>query len=77
MKHLKKPWFVYVRRSYLPASGLGQLIYLVYVIYVFALPVDWYKRGHSLWELLSVVIPLEILAAVFTQYLASKNSNKS
>jgi hypothetical protein len=74
MKNAHKPWFIYIRRSYLPASWQGLGIYTLYVIYSVAVPVDWYTRGHSLWELLSSVIPLVVLAAVLTQFVASKNS---
>lgn len=76
MKNTNKTWFVYVRRSYLPASWQGLGLYLLYVAYSIAIAIDWYKRGHTLWELLTEVIPLFLLATLLAQFVASKNSNK-
>lgn len=76
IKSTKNAWFIYRRKSYLPASWQGLVIYLIYAVYIISLAVLWYKRGHHLWILLSTVIPLIIGAAFVTQYVAFKNSNK-
>ena len=68
------PWFRPVRRSYLPSSWQGLVIYLLYVAYVVALVADWYRLGHHGWTLLVSVIPLVVAALVVTQYVASNNS---
>ena len=67
-------WFRYTRKSYLPASWQGLVIYLLYVSYIIMVPVVWYNKGHQLWNLLSEVIPLVIAAVLVTQFIASKNS---
>ena len=69
-----KAWFRYVRKSYLPVTWQGLVIYFIYVAYSVAVPVVWYNNGHDLWRLLSTVIPLLALAALFTQFVASQNS---
>jgi multidrug efflux pump subunit AcrB len=74
-KNLKqKEWFIYVRRSYLPSSWQGLVIYMLYVVYVILLIVLWYQKGRQYWTLMTVIIPLIIGAAFITQYIASKNS---
>lgn len=70
----KHQWFEKVRNSYLPKSWQGYLIYMSYVAYVVLLPIGWYRRGHAIWDLFTVVIPLWIAAALVTQYIASKRS---
>lgn len=70
----KTAWFRPVRRSYLPSSWQGMLIYLIYMAYIIVLAGDWYHLGHHGWTLLVNVLPLAIAAAIFTQYIASKNS---
>ncbi len=67
-------WFRKVRSSYLPSSWQGMIIYLCYVVYIVAVPVTWYQRGHELWTLLAGVIPLLVLALFITQYVASKHA---
>jgi hypothetical protein len=78
MKKAKKvknrPWFVSVRKSYLPSSWQGRLIYALYVAYTIAVPITWYKEGHDFFRLLTTVIPLLAAAALLTQFVASKNS---
>jgi hypothetical protein len=73
-KKTKNAWFRYRRRSYLPASWQGLAIYSLYVGYSIVVPVVWYNDGHNLWKLLTTVIPLLILAALVTQFIASKNT---
>ena len=70
----KAAWFRPVRRSYLPVSWQGRVIYLVYVAYLLILVIDWFHLGHHVWILITNVIPLSVAAAVLTQYVASKNS---
>ena len=74
MKNANKPWFTYVRRSYLPASWQGLCLYFLYIAYCVAIAIDWYRLGYSLWQLLTVVIPLFVLATALTQFIASKTS---
>ena len=78
MKRKSKPsksaWFKAVRRSYLPASPEGLVIYLVYVAYEVLLMVDWYRQGHSYGRLLTTILPLAIGASVLTQFIAARNS---
>lgn len=71
-----KPWFRYVRSSYLPYTWQGYLMYFVYLFYILILPIDWYIRGHKIWILLTEVIPLMVLSLILTQIIASKNSDK-
>lgn len=67
-------WFIARRGSYLPASLIGLIIYLVYVAYIAALLGGWYVDGHRIWYLLVYVIPLSTAAAILTQFVASKHS---
>jgi hypothetical protein len=69
-----KAWFVSVRGSYLPASGIGLVIYLLYASYIIAVGIAWYSRGCDVWSLLTITIPLTVGAALVTQYIASRNS---
>lgn len=69
-----KKWFTYVRSSYLPASGVGFIIYFTYLSYLVALFVDWTITGHHVRDFLYEVIPLSVGAAFITQYIASKHS---
>ena len=70
----KRAWFYKIRGSYLPSSWQGLAVYLVYLAYIVALPVAWLFHGHDVWNLLVVVVPLWIVAALATQYIASKNA---
>ncbi len=67
-------WFRKVRGSYLPTSFIGLVLYLAYVAYIVAVVVDWYYLGHSGWVLLTVVIPVVVVAAFIVQLIASKHS---
>ncbi len=67
-------WFRAIRGSYLPSSLLGLCIYLLYVAYIVTLTYEWIIRGSDSWTLLTVVLPLIVLAALITQYIASKHS---
>ena len=69
-----KAWFISVRRSYLPSSWQGLIVYMVYTIYLILLGILWYQRGHHYWTLMTTIIPLIIGSAFITQYIASKNS---
>jgi hypothetical protein len=73
-KAKKRAAFYKKRGSYLPSSPKGFGIYCLYLAYIVALPIAWYQHGHELWTLLAIVIPLWAVAAVFTQYIASKNA---
>lgn len=73
-KTKRNAWFVHVRNSYLPATWQGFVIYLLYVAYIIAVPLVWYKNGHDLWRLLTTVVPLLIAMVLLTQFIASKNS---
>lgn len=73
-KKNKKTWFIKVRGSYLPSAWQGMLIYLWYVVYLITVPVVWYVGDHTLWQLLTTVIPLIAAAALLTQYIASKHA---
>ena len=73
-KTKNQAWFRKIRGSYLPLSWQGLAIYFVYLTYVIALPVIWYKDGHHLRELLFSTIPLMVAAALLTQYVASKST---
>jgi hypothetical protein len=72
-KSKPKAWFVHIRKSYLPSSWQGLVIYLLYVVYIICVPVVWYRHSHYLWPLLTTVIPLVIAGVLLTQYIASKN----
>lgn len=74
VKNSKTAWFRPVRRSYLPCSWQGMIIYLAYVVYIVALAYDWYHLGHHGWTMIVNVLPLAVAAALVTQYIASKNS---
>ena len=74
LKKHKNVWFRKVRGSYLPSSWQGMVLYLWYVAYIVAVPVAWYAGDHSLWRLLSAVVPLLIGSAVLMQYIASKHA---
>ncbi len=74
-KKAKGAWFYKKRGSYLPCSWQGLLIYLVYTAYVITLPVVWYYDGHDVGQLLTFIIPLMCVAALLTQYVASKSSH--
>jgi hypothetical protein len=71
----KQKWFINVRYSYLPASAMGLLVYMMYMAYLVALVADWLRDGHHVWYLLVNVIPLSVAAAVLTQYIAYKHSS--
>jgi hypothetical protein len=73
-KRKKDPWFRSVRRSYLPRTWQGLVIYFAFVAYLVAVPVIWYNTGHDAWTLVTTVIPLWAFATLVTQYVASKNS---
>ena len=73
-KHKRNVWFKRVRGSYLPITWQGRFVYLVYVVYLVAVPITWYRNGHHLWELLVYVLPLLLGLVLMTQYLASKRS---
>lgn len=73
-KNNNKNWFVAVRGSYLPSSTTGMIIYLLYVTYIVAIVVGWYRQGHDYWTLLINVIPLSVGSMLVTQYIASKHS---
>lgn len=73
-KNKNNNWFISVRGSYLPSSSKGTIIYLLYVTYVTALFIGWYKNGHDYWDLIIYVIPLSIGSMLLTQYIASKHS---
>jgi hypothetical protein len=75
-KKTKKTWFVSTRKSYLPNSWQGLIIYLLYLAYIIWVPIAWYREGHNLWRLLSEVIPLVVGAALLTQYIASKSAKR-
>lgn len=66
--------FYKIRGSYLPSNPRGLAIYFIYMAYIIALPVAWYRHGHDLFVLLVVVVPLLALAALLTQFIASKNT---
>lgn len=76
MKSRKKSdaWFYAIRGSYLPKQGIGLAVYLVYVLYLIALLGAWLASGHTVWRLLTAVIPLMVAAAVLLQYIASRHS---
>ncbi len=76
IKRKNKAWFKPVRRSYLPASWQGLVIYLIYVAYIVTVPIVWYQKGHYLWSLLFEVIPLVIAGELLTQFIASNNSKR-
>lgn len=67
-------WFRKVRGSYLPASFIGLIIYLLYVAYIVAVGIEWYRIGHDYWTLLTAVIPVVVVAAVIVQVIASRRS---
>lgn len=69
-----KKWFKKVRGSYLPNNWQGLVIHLLYTVYLIAVFVLWYTRGHHAWEFLVIVVPVIVLAAFVTQYVASKHS---
>ncbi len=74
LKAHKNIWFRKVRGSYLPSSWQGMVLYLWYVAYIVAVPLAWYDGGHTLWRLLTAVVPLITASAVLTQYIASKHA---
>jgi hypothetical protein len=76
MASVKENWFIRKRGSYLPSSGKGYVLYLLYVAYDVVLVIDWYKNSRTLWHLLTNVIPLVIAMAIVMQYLASRHTNK-
>ncbi len=67
-------WFVAVRGSYLPANGMGMAIHTMYVLYLGALMAGWWLHDHDLWQLVTVVVPLSVAAALLTQYIASRHA---
>lgn len=67
-------WFTYVRSSYLPANTKGLVIYFIYMAYLIALIVDWYFKGHQVWNFLVDVVPYSVGAAAITQFVASKHA---
>ena len=67
-------WFRKIRGSYLPVNFIGLAIYLLYLGYIVVLAYDWYRLGYHVWPLLTSVIPLVVLAAIVTQYIASRHS---
>ena len=67
-------WFRAIRGSYLPSSAMGLLVYLLYVAYILTLIYEWLIRSGDIWSMLTVVLPLVVLAAIVTQYVASKHS---
>jgi hypothetical protein len=73
-KHKRQAWFVPVRKSYLPASWQGFVIYFLYVAYIVTVPIVWYGEGHLLWNLLTEVIPLDLAGVLLAQYIAANNS---
>jgi hypothetical protein len=73
-KQKHTPWFRSVRGSYLPVGWQGLALYLLYVTYIVLVPLAWYLKGHSLWLLLTTVIPLLVAAAVVMQFIAGKHT---
>lgn len=69
-----KLWFKPVRGSYLPASPQGLGVYGLYVAYIVAVAVVWYRQGHGAWPLLVNVFPAWAIAAFITQAVAAKTS---
>jgi membrane protein DedA with SNARE-associated domain len=67
-------WFRPVRKSYLPDSLMGMLLYTAYVLYMGLLVIVWFERSHEVWTLLTIIVPLLVAATVVMQYIASKNS---
>lgn len=67
-------WFVAVRGSYLPANAIGMAIHTVYVLYLGGLMAGWWLHNHDLWQLLTIVVPLSVAAAMLTQYVASRHA---
>jgi len=67
-------WFRKLRGSYLPNSFVGLVIYAIYVAYIVAVGIEWYRIGHDYWTLLTTVIPVVIVAAVIVQSIAAKHS---
>ena len=67
-------WFRKVRGSYLPSSFFGLVIYLIYVIYIVAVAGEWLRLGYHVWTLLTVTIPVIVVAALIVQFVASKHS---
>lgn len=74
-KAKQKPWFKPVRDSYIPVSWEGLRIYLLYVLYIFALLINWFESGRDATALLTSVIPLMVAATILTQFIASKHSD--
>jgi len=75
VKNYQNPaWFKKIRGSYLPASKIGLAVYIMYISYLIAVPVAWYRNGHYLWDLLIYVIPALVGAALLTQYIASRHA---
>ncbi|HEY5268288.1 MAG TPA: hypothetical protein VII94_04095 [Candidatus Saccharimonadales bacterium] len=68
----KTSWFRPIRRSYLPSSWQGSLIYLIYVAYIVVLAGDWYHLGHHGWTLIVNVIPLVVAAAISKPIYSAK-----
>lgn len=73
-KKQSKAWFVARRGSYLPVSGKGLTIYLLYVAYLVALFAGWYHKGHLTWDFLIAVLPLSVGSAILTQFIASRRA---
>lgn len=72
---ISQRWFKPVRKSYLPSSWQGLIIYFLYLGYMIILPVMWYQKGHSFWILMTQIIPLMLGTTFLAQYVASRNSS--
>lgn len=70
-----RAWFMRVRSSYLPVSPIGFIIYFLYLAYLVALLADWLQNGYHVWYFLVDVVPLSVIAALITQYVASKHAS--
>jgi hypothetical protein len=67
-------WFRKVRGSYLPTSFIGLVIYLLYVTYIVAVGIEWYRIGHDSWALLTALLPCVVAATVIVHWVASWHS---